>query len=45
MLNKLNDDDPRLYIIEMTQILIDEFSKYSLKKSEKRIKTTTHGLI
>ena len=27
-LNKINDDDPDLYIIEMTQILIDEFSKY-----------------
>ena len=44
-LNKVNDDDPDLYIIEMTQILIDEFSKYCSKKSEKRIKTTTHGLI
>ena len=27
-LNKFNDDDPDLYIIKMTQILIDEFSKY-----------------
>ena len=44
-LNKINDDDPDLYIIEMIQILFDEFSKYCLKKSEKRIKTTTHGLI
>ena len=44
-LNKVKDDDPELYIIEMTQILIDEFSKCCLKKSEKRIKTTTHGLI
>ena len=44
-LNKINYDDLDLYIIEMTQILIDEFSKYCLQKSEKRIKTTTHGLI
>ena len=44
-LKKINDEDPDLYIIEMTQILIDEFSKYCLKKSEKRKKTTTHGLI
>ena len=35
-LNKINDDDPDLYIIDVTQILIDEFSKYCLKKSEKR---------
>ena len=44
-LNKINDDDPDLYIIETTQILIDEFSKYCEKKSEKIIKTTTHELI
>ena len=44
-LNKINDDDSDFYIIEMTQILSDEFSKYCSKKSEKRIKTTTHGLI
>ena len=35
-LNKVKDDDPKLYIIEMTQILIDEFSKCCLKKSEKK---------
>ena len=37
-LNKINDDDPDHYIIEMTQILIDEFSKYCLKKIRKKNK-------
>ena len=35
-LNKINDDDPDHYIIEMTQILIDQFSKYCLKKIRKK---------
>ena len=38
---KIDDDDPNLYIIEMTQILTAEFSKYCPKKIRKRIKTTT----
>ena len=35
---KINDDDSDLYIIEMTQVLIDEFSKYWLKKFRKKSK-------
>ena len=37
-MNKINDDDPDLNIIEMTQILIDEFSKYCSKKIRKKNK-------
>ena len=39
LLNKLNDDDTDLYIIEMTQIMIDEFSKYCSKKIRKKNKS------
>ena len=34
-MNKNDNDDPNLYISEMTQNLIDEFSKYCPKNSKK----------
>ena len=35
-LSKICDDGPHLYILEMTQILIDEFSKFCPKKIRKK---------
>ena len=35
-LNKIYDDDPDLYIIEVPHILIDEISKYCLRKIRKK---------
>ena len=34
-LNKIDDDDPDLYIIEMTQILIDEYCSKKIRKTNK----------
>ena len=37
-IEKINDEDPDLYIIEMTQILFDKFSKSCLKRIRKKKK-------